>query len=85
MHDALVNDVGTAEDCEGNEYLGTPDSLTHSAIIRALRDWLVTEEPEPYMPDYPDTNQAAPWLYWNERQRLRALLTAEAERAEGTP
>lgn len=48
-----------------------------AAEIRALRDWLVPEE----------TIEDAPGRFVNgccleERQRLRALLTTEADRAE---
>jgi hypothetical protein len=48
-----------------------------AAETRALRDWLLPEEP-PLPPDS-DT-----WIQLNhsQRQRLRALLTAEADRAE---
>lgn len=46
-----------------------------AAEIRALRDWLVPEEP------LYDGDQR--WeLERDERQRLRALLTTEADRAE---
>lgn len=46
-----------------------------AAEIRALRDWLVPEEgPRPGL-SYMGTR-------WDERQRLRAVLTAEADRAE---
>lgn len=44
-------------------------------IILALRDWLVPEEGP-----RPDLSHAG--TRWDERQRLRALLTAEADRAE---
>ena len=44
--------------------------------ICALRDWLVPREDAPPPAGYPS------WGKWQERQRLRALLTAEAERAE---
>jgi hypothetical protein len=49
------------------------------AEIIALRDWLVPEEADPGMPDFPDANDAAPWQRWRDRQRLRDLLTAEAD------
>lgn len=48
---------------------------SYAAEIRALRDWLVPEtDPCPRM--------AIEALLRDERQRLRALLTAEADRAE---
>lgn len=58
-------------------------SIRHAtaAEIRALRDWLVPEEPEPKM-YHPNGEHTLAWCEWNSRQRLRALLTAEADRAE---
>jgi hypothetical protein len=51
-------------------------------LICALRDWLVPEEAEPTgMRPCGDTYSAQS-LKRHERQRLRALLTAEADRAE---
>jgi hypothetical protein len=61
------------------------DRYGYAAEIRALRDVVVTEEAPyvmvfPSVPDNPvDLIQAACRA---ERQRLRDLLTAEAERAE---
>jgi hypothetical protein len=53
-----------------------------AAEIRALRDWLVPEEAEPTgMRPCGDTYSAQS-IKRGERQRLRALLTTEAERAE---
>ena len=55
-----------------------------AARIRALRDWLVPEVPEPNLGDYSNfTDFACASAQWRDRQRLRALLTAEAELAEG--
>ena len=55
----------------------------YAAEIRALRDWLVPEEAPPHRGMRPGgstlTHQETLSM---ERQRLRALLTAEAERAE---
>lgn len=48
-----------------------------AAEIRALRDWLV---PEPEEPLFTATDEA--FAIWKERKHLRALLTAEADRAE---
>ena len=54
----------------------------YAAEIRALRDWLVPEEAEPTgMRPCGDTYSAQS-IKRGERQRLRALLTAEAETAE---
>lgn len=55
---------------------------TISAELRALRDWLVPEESEPTgMRPCGDTYSAQS-IKRGERQRLRALLTTEADRAE---
>ena len=54
-----------------------------AAEIRALRDWLVPEEPPPHRGMRPGgTNLTHRETLSVERQRLRALLTAEADRAE---
>ena len=55
-----------------------------AAEIRALRDWLVPEEPRVFRPDctLDEYEEARVFYRHGERQRLRALLTAEAERAE---
>ena len=67
--------------------VGRPDAerLAIAAEIRALRDWMVPEEPRVFRPDCTlDEDEEARVFYRHaERQRLRALLTAEAERAEG--
>ena len=59
------------------------DRHCYAGEIRALRDWLVPEEKQP--PQRADIGGWNSWhdkLCWDERQRLRALLTAEAEKAE---
>ena len=61
---------------------GSTDDWTErdgfAAEIRAVRDWLVPDEgPRPGL-SYMGTR-------WDERQRLRAVLTAEADRAEQQP
>lgn len=48
-----------------------------AAEIRALRDWLL---PEPEEPGFTATDEE--FAIWEERKALRALLTAEADRAE---
>ena len=56
-----------------------------AAEIRALRDWLVPEEPEAPAGDgepWPQSYQQRSDAMWEQRQQLRAILTAEAERAE---
>ena len=62
---------------------GLPPAEEYAAAeIRALRDWLVPEEAEPTgMRPCGDTYSAQS-IKRGERQRLRALLTAEADRAE---
>ena len=58
------------------------DEQLLAAEIRALRDWLVPEEAEPTgMRPCGDTYSAQS-IKRGERQRLRALLTTEADRAE---
>lgn len=52
-------------------------------VVETLADWLVPEEPEPHIPDYPDCDDVAPWQRWRERQRLRQILLAEAALPEG--
>ena len=59
--------------------------LSSAYMIRALRDWLVPEEPQ----EQPYVNTDLGWIVntdnayrWAERQRRPALLTAEADRAE---
>jgi hypothetical protein len=51
-----------------------------AAEIEALRDWLVPEEPAVISDSSPDDPI---WARFNERQRLRALLTKEAAIARG--
>lgn len=61
---------------------GLNDRHGYAAEIRALRDWLVPEEAEPTgMRPCGDTYSAQS-IKRGERQRLRALLTTEADRAE---
>lgn len=61
---------------------GLNDRYGYAAEIRALRDWLVPEEIEPTgMRPCGDTYSAQS-IKRGERQRLRALLTTEADRAE---
>jgi len=50
-------------------------------LIRALRDWLVPEE-TPITDNLPRGCYSTSSIKQDERQRLRALLAAEAERAE---
>ena len=50
-----------------------------AAMIRALRDWQVSEWPEPE-PGDPLYEQR--YIIWRHNQRLRHLLTAESDRAE---
>ena len=54
--------------------------LSCAYMIRAVRDWLVPEEPSPSEFEFwPDAESERDWQH---NQRLRSLLTAEAERAE---
>lgn len=52
--------------------------LAYAAEIRALRDWLMPEEPEPEPGDRYEQRH----IIWRHNQRLRALLGAQADRAE---
>ena len=66
---------------------GSTDDWTeldgYAAEIRALRDWLVPEEPPPHRGMRPGgTNLTYQETLSVERQRLRDLLTAEADRAD---
>ena len=62
---------------------GLSERHGYAAEIRALRDWLVPEEPPPHRGMRPGgTNLTYQETLSVERQRLRALLTAEADRAE---
>lgn len=61
---------------------GFAEGPGYAAEIRALRDWLVPEEPGPTGMQTASHSYSARELERKERQRLRALLTAEAERAE---
>lgn len=53
-----------------------------ACVIRAVRDWLVPEEPGPTGMQPASHSYSARELERKERQRLRAILTAEAEIAE---
>ena len=66
---------------------GSTDDWTaldgYAAEIRALRDWLVPEEPPPHRGMRPGgTNLTYQETLSVERQHLRAMLTAEVDRAE---
>lgn len=55
-----------------------------AVLIRAVRDWLVPEEEEdpPILGYKPTRDAVVIHAMWKERQRLRALLSTEADRAE---
>jgi len=76
MHNAYWEAAGCGS--PGAVPIPHPSPECNAAELRAMRDWLVPEE-EPvsrWLVDAPVGYQQ------RERQRLRALLTAEAERAE---
>lgn len=54
-------------------------------VIKGLRDWLLPDEHEPPMVrcSDPTADELVPRELWRDRQRLRALLTAEARIARG--
>lgn len=54
------------------------DEEGYAAEIEALRDWLVPEEPEPTYPPGGDWTLTQSYISWQERQRIRALLTEDA-------
>ncbi len=57
-----------------------PERDQAACVICALRDWLVPDAPHPGEGEFwPDADAEREWQY---SQRLRALLTAEADRAE---
>lgn len=56
-----------------------------AAAFRAAADQVVPEEREPHVPDYPDSDQIAPWHEWTERQHARAQLLAIATELEAQP
>ena len=61
-------------------HISPPASDQAACVIRALRDWLAPEEPDPAEIEFwPDAEAERDWQH---NQRLRALLTAEADRAE---
>lgn len=49
-----------------------------AAVILAMRDWLLPEQSEPQPGDRYEQRH----IIWRHNQRLRAQLTAEADRAE---
>lgn len=63
-----------------NLHCSPPASDQAAYVIRAVRDWLVPEEQEPE--NAFEAEGYVPMRLREDRQRLRALLTAEADRAE---
>lgn len=73
-------EMRTAYDCSTAPNGSTGDWTERdgfAAEIRAVRDWLTPEAAEPLQPC-----PGSSWGRWHERQRLRAILTAEANRTE---
>lgn len=84
MHDLFLTCVGEIDLNDGyGTVSGDPDAQTWGAMLRALADAVVPEEPEPRQQDMTEEEF---WQYdptpRHERQRIRALLLAEAQRAE---
>lgn len=80
LRQAHAEDTGTIQYSNGTPpVLGEPDHFTWAAEIRALRDWLLPEE-EPLNEE--EISDLVIWSRHRQRERLRAILTAEAERAE---
>ena len=54
-----------------------------AAVLRAAVEQVVpSDEREPYVPDYPGSNQIAPWHEWMERKRINTELLAIATELE---
>jgi hypothetical protein len=68
---------GSLIDHMGREQLPGPDREECAAMLRALADVVVPEEPKPHVFDDSYTHGAR-----DARLEIRALLLAEAERAE---
>jgi hypothetical protein len=77
MHEAYWRVAG----CDGFDPPASPDC--YAAELRAIADVVVPEAPSPSRWQY-RTERFWFMVYtaWEERQRIRALLLAEAERAE---
>ena len=59
---------------------GNGHKAVAAAALRAAADQVVPEEPEPFIPDYPDSNQAWPYHEWTaKRETRRSLLAIAAE------
>jgi len=63
---------------DAGDPFGNAACSAYAAEILAVRDWLMPEDPE--LPSYLKGSDMH--IRQIERQRLRALLTAEADRAE---
>lgn len=61
---------------------GDPDAGTWAAIINAVRDRMVPEEPKPSGMQPAGYTYSSIEIRRNERQRLRSILTEEAEQAQ---
>jgi hypothetical protein len=57
---------------------GSTDCHGYAAELHAIADAVVPEEESPGF----NMGQSLAWQRWTERQRIRNLLLAEAERAE---
>lgn len=60
---------------------GEPDTIA-AAALRPAADQVVPEEPEPYTPDYPDSNGIYPFHVWDAKRQVRADLLAIAAELE---
>ena len=58
------------------------EHIAAAALRAAVEQVVPSDEREPYVPDYPDSNQIAPWHEWMERKRISAELLAIATELE---
>lgn len=63
------------EDCKE---IAACERTAYASMIEALRDYRLPEEPEPAYPPGTEYTLTQAYICWQERQRLRALLTEDA-------
>ena len=73
---AFVPGVRTAQ-------VGCKRARLAAAAIRALVEQTLPEEREPYVPDFPNSDQIEPYHEWLTRRDIRAAQLAVADELEG--